>query len=178
MSAANGFISKRALLAATAGLAMAAPMMANALDLRLVIPNVSSEKAPIPIVSWSWGGSNSSTQVGGAGTGQGKISLSDVTVQHVFDGFSPALFKSLVLAERYPKVSLIVYSSGGAGGRQQKLFTFELLDVLLTSGQSGGTADDPRPTENFSFNFGQIRYFSAISADPTFCYDVANGTSC
>ena len=178
MSAANGFISKRALLAATAGLALAAPMMANALDLRLVIPNVSSEKAPIPIVSWSWGGSNSSTQVGGAGTGQGKISLSDVTVQHVFDGFSPALFKSLVLGQAYPKVSLIVYSSSVAGGRPQKLFTIELSNAMLSSAQSAGSVDDSRPTENFSFNFAQIRYFSPNSADATFCYDVSAATTC
>ena len=177
MSAANRFISKRSLLAATAGLALAAPMMASALDLRLVIPGVSSEKTPIPIVSWSWGGSNSSTSLPD-GQGVGKVSLSDITVQHVFDGFSPALFKSLVLGQVYPKVSLIVYSTSAAGGRPQKLFTIELSDALLSSAQSAGSVDDSRPTENFSFNFAQIRYFSLISTDAAFCYDVSAGKPC
>jgi len=179
MGADKRRIGMTTILAATAGLALAGPMTASALDMQLQIPGISGDKTPIPVLSWSWGASNPIAPLG-SGAGAGKINVADASFTHQFDASSSAILQTLLTGKHVPQVTLSVYS--GSNGTLPRILLFRVLldEVFFTSMTNGMSVDDQRPNEQISMAFSKItvKEIRNRSETTTACFDVAANASC
>ncbi len=112
----------------------------------------SAHKGEIDVLSWSWG-ETSSTRATGERLMQPKIGASgSFTVVKAVDRASPKLASMHRSKTRIPSMTISVPPASGTGAYMK----YELKNVLVTSYQTGGSAD--RPTEEVAFYYNKISY--------------------
>lgn len=102
------------------------------------------------IQAYSWGGSANATLATGLTAGRAQIA--DLQVTKKVDKASPLLFKGLVNGAHFANATLTLYKGGE---RPVKYMEYKMTDVLITSVQHGGSADDV-PTESVSLAYEQL----------------------
>jgi type VI secretion system secreted protein Hcp len=136
-----------------------APLSKSSADTFLKLDGIVGEsldrvhKDEIEVQSFSLGVSNSgSTQIGG-GTGTGRASFSDLSLSATLSKASPALALACASGQRITKATLTFRTSGAT---PVEVYTVVLENVLVSSVSTTGTADDGRPNEAYSLNYGSI----------------------
>ena len=90
--------------------------------------------------------------------GLGRAIASDIVVAKQLDKSSPKLAEAVARGTVFPTVKFHLTRFVGAE-REATYYTYELKNVIVTSYQVGGSgsASEPRPSENFSLNFEEIK---------------------
>lgn len=95
----------------------------------------------------------------GAARQRSSVTFGDIMVVKELDKSSPKLAESLFMGKVFPKVEIHLVSIGGT------YLAYELTNVMVTSYSISGDADD-RPTEEFSFNYEEIKVaYTEMSSD-------------
>jgi type VI secretion system secreted protein Hcp len=123
------------------------------------IPGESVDKKhkdEIEILSFSWGVSNSGSIGSGGGGGEGKANFSDFNFVSSLQKSSPKLWLTCATGQH---IKQAVLTCRKAGGDNFEFYKVTLTDVLVSSYQSGGSAQgsDTRPTDSFSLAYAKIR---------------------
>jgi len=123
------------------------------------IPGESTDakhKDEIEILSFSWGLSNSGGFGSGGGGGAGKASFQDFHFVSSLQKSSPKLWLTCATGEHIKQAVLTLRK---AGGDNFEFYKVTLTDILVSSYQSGGSAQgsDTRPTDQFSLAYAKIR---------------------
>ena len=150
-----------------------------AVDYFLKIDGIDGEsmdakhKNEIQLESWSWG----STQVGSfghsGGGGAGKVQMQDFHFVMKVNKSSPKLFDACATGSHIPKAVLVCRK---AGKQQQEFLTVTFKDLLVSSYQTGGSANDIIPTDQISLNFADIEFdYKEQKADGTLGASVKKG---
>jgi type VI secretion system secreted protein Hcp len=114
----------------------------------------SKHKGEIQLESWSWGATNKGTFASGTGGGgAGKVAMQDFSIIKQIDKSSPKLFLACASGQHIPDA---LFTARKAGKDQQEYLKIKFTDLLVSSYQTGGTADQVTPTETFSLNFSKI----------------------
>lgn len=93
---------------------------------------------------------------GGGGAGGG-VSVGDLMLTKKLDSASPSLMRNVCMGRHYGKVIMHVMKNVGENA-MEPYYIIELTDVIVSSYNVGGDADsDDNISENFSFNFREIR---------------------
>lgn len=132
-----------------------------AFDIFLKIDGIKGESSDaqhreeIEPASFSWGVSQQGTTSAGGGAGAGKASFQDLHVVMNVSRASPQLF--LACAEgRHIKTAVLTCRK--AGGRDQRDFLrYSLSDVLVSSYQTSGQAEDGVPVDQISLTYAQVK---------------------
>jgi len=110
----------------------------------------------IDVLSWSWGASQSaSTHQGGGGTSS-QAHVQDFTALKYVDQASPGLMHTCLSGKHIKQVELQLVKSGGDDPLTYT--TVILKDVIISSYNTGGAADEDRLTESVTFNFAEIEF--------------------
>ena len=117
------------------------------------IPGESAEhESEIEVLSWSWGETQTANSERGGG-GSGKVQIQDF---HFVMRTSKASPKLLLACAKGEHIATAVLSCRKAGGRQELVFfKYTLSDLLVSSFQTSGGADD-FPTDQISLNFRRL----------------------
>jgi len=134
-----------------------------AVDYYLVLDGIKGEtedhkmksKGAIDIESWSWGETQSGTGAAGGGHGGGKVQMQDFHFVMKVNKSSPKLFDACATGSHIPKAVLVCRK---AGKQQQEFLTVTFKDLLVSSYQTGGSANDIIPTDQISLNFADIEF--------------------
>lgn len=102
------------------------------------------------IQAYSWGGTANATF--GPSLTPGRAQIADLQVTKKVDKASPLLFKGLTNGTHFASATLTLYKGGE---KPQKYMEYKMTDVLITSVQHGGSADDV-PAENVSLAYEQL----------------------
>jgi type VI secretion system secreted protein Hcp len=114
----------------------------------------SKHKGEIDIESWSWGASQHATSGSGGGGGAGKVHMQDLHFVMKMNKASPKLMLACATGKHYDKAVLTLRK---AGGGQQEYAKITLGHVLVSSYQTGGSAQgDIVPLEQVSLNYDTI----------------------
>jgi len=129
-------------------------------DYFLKIEGVDSEstddkhKGEIDCMSFSWGQTNAGTAGHGAGAGAGKVLPQDFTFTKKMDKASPLLMIGCATGQHFKSAIL---TARKAGGGQQEYLKITMSDLMVTSYQTGGSAEgDPVPIDQISMNFAKL----------------------
>jgi type VI secretion system secreted protein Hcp len=132
-----------------------------AFDIFLKIDGIKGESSDaqhreeIELASFSWGASQQGSTSTGGGGGAGKANFQDLHVVMSVSQASPQLF--LACAEgRHLKTAVLTCRRGGGRDRREFL-RYTLSDVLVSSYQTNGQADDGVPMDQVSFKYAQIK---------------------
>lgn len=116
----------------------------------------ATHKGEIDIESWSWGESNTGTHTEGGGGGAGKVHMQDFHFVMRMNKASPKLMLACASGQHIPKATLTLRK---AGKQQQEYATITFTDLLISSYQTGGSAQgDLVPLEQISFNYAEIEF--------------------
>ena len=115
----------------------------------------AKHKDEIDIESFSWGLANPSSATSGGGGGAGKVSVQDFHFVMRQNVASPKLILACATGEHIKKATLTVRK---AGKEQQEYLKVTMEDLLVSSYQTGGSAAEPIPTDQFSLNFSKVEY--------------------
>lgn len=116
----------------------------------------SKHKDHIDIESWSFSESNAGDSSARGGGGAGKVHMSDMHFVSRYSKASPMLFLSCATGEHLKKATLTCRK---AGGKQEEYLKVILSDLLVSSYNSGGSAQgDVLPVDQFSINFAKIEW--------------------
>lgn len=133
-----------------------------AVDYFLKIEGISGEstdakhKGEIDIESWSWGASNSGSMGFGGGGGAGKVSMQDFHFVMRENKASPLLMLACATGQHIKSAQLTCRK---AGTEQQEFLTIKFTDLLVSSFQTGGSAQgDIIPQDQIALNFSKIEY--------------------
>jgi len=120
---------------------------------------VAGHEGEIEILSYSWGEtSKAKPRAGGGGGGAGKVSLQDLTFTMIFEKSSPKLMQACAEGEQVDEVILTIRKAGGDAVREPYL-TIKLTDIVISSYETGGSADDDAvPIDTVALNFGKIDF--------------------
>lgn len=120
----------------------------------------------IEIDSFSWGLGQiigeDGTQPRGGGGGAGKVQVQDFNFVKKIDKSSPVLMLSCATGQHMKEGVLI---GRKAGEKPLEYLKIKLTDILISGYQTGGSAGDVVPTDQFSLNFAKIE-FSYTPQDP------------
>ena len=120
----------------------------------------------IEIDSFSWGlgqlMAEDGTQPRGGGGGAGKVQIQDFNFVKKIDKSSPVLMLSCATGQHMKEGVLI---GRKAGDKPLEYLKIKLTDILISGFQTGGSAGDVVPTDQFSLNFAKIE-FSYTPQDP------------
>lgn len=151
---------------------------AAAVDYFLKVDGIDGEstsdghKNEIEIESFSWGATQSGTGATGGGGGAGKVSFSDIHFTMKTSKASPKLMLACATGEHIKQVVLTGEVSGKKG---QKFLEIKMEDVLVSSFQQGGSADN-YPTESISMNFAKITFtYYPVNPDGSLGAPVSGG---
>jgi type VI secretion system secreted protein Hcp len=121
------------------------------------IPGESTDakhKGEIEVLSFSWGETNSGGAGAGGGGGAGKVSVQDFHFAMRLNKASPRL--SLACAQGQHLKDAVMTGRKAGRGQQEFLF-YKFTDVLISSYQTGASAQDPEgQLDQVSFNFAKI----------------------
>jgi type VI secretion system secreted protein Hcp len=129
-----------------------------AVDYFLKIDGIQGEsrdakhKGEIDLESFSWAEVNTGAHGGGGGGGAGKVEIQDLHVVMKMNKASPLLFLACAAGQHLKQAVLTARKAGKA---QLEFLVFKFTDLLVSSYQTGGSAD-LEPTDHVSFNFGRI----------------------
>src|SRR6266566_2067063 len=132
--------------------------MAAGVDLFLKIDGIQGEsrdakhKGEIDLESFSWGETASTGAQAGGGGGAGKVHMEDLHVVMKLNKASPLLFLACATGQHLKQAILTARKAGKA---QLEFLVFKFTDLLVSSYQTGGSAD-LEPTDHVSFNFSRI----------------------
>lgn len=99
---------------------------------------------------------------GGGGGGAGKVQIQDFNFVKKIDKSSPVLMLSCATGQHMKEGVLI---GRKAGEKPLEYLKIKLTDILISGYQTGGSAGDVVPTDQFSLNFAKIE-FSYTPQDP------------
>lgn len=129
-------------------------------------------RGEIEIESFSWGATQSGTEATGGGGGAGKVSFQDLHFTMKTSKASPKLMLACATGEHIKQVVLTGEVSGKKG---QKFLEIRMEDVLVSSFQQGGSADN-YPTESVSMNFSKIVFtYYPVNPDGSLGAPVSGG---
>ena len=127
-----------------------------AIDYSLKIDGIPGESAvhagEIEVLSWSWGETQTASPVDATGGGSGKVQIQDFHFVMRTSKASPKLLSACATGEHIAKAILTCRK---AGGHQQAFLKYTLSDLLVSSFQTSGGADDV-PTDQISLNFRRL----------------------
>jgi len=131
-------------------------------DYFLRIPGIEGEstdekhKGEIEVLSWTWGETNagSAGPGGGGGGGAGRVQMEDLQFTARVSKASPKLFLACAAGEHLQQA---VLTARKAGGDRLEFLTYTLSDLLVTSYQSGASADTEVVRDSVSLNFSKIQ---------------------
>jgi type VI secretion system secreted protein Hcp len=116
----------------------------------------SKHKNEIELESWTFGATQSGTMHSGGGGGSGKVSVQDLHFVSKVSKASPKLFLACCNGEHIKKAVLIARK---AGKDQQEYLKITMSDLLVSSYQGGGSAQDGIvPLDQVSLNFAKIEF--------------------
>jgi type VI secretion system secreted protein Hcp len=115
----------------------------------------SKHKGEIQLESWSWGSTQEGHHVAGGGGGAGKVVMQDFHFVMKVNKSSPKLFDACATGAHIPKAVLVCRK---AGKQQQEFLTVVFKDILVSSYQTGGSANDVIPVDQISLNFADIEF--------------------
>ena len=115
----------------------------------------SKHKGEIDLESFSWGVTNSGGgHAGGGGGGAGKVSMQDFHFVMKLNKASPKLMLACAQGQHIKEA---VLTGRKAGKGQQEFLVYRFRDVLVTSYQTGASAEGPEgPLDQVSFGFARI----------------------
>lgn len=114
----------------------------------------AKHKGEIDLQSWGFGATQSGTMHSGGGGGAGKVSVQDLHFVTNISKASPKLFLACANGEHIKKAVLVARK---AGKEQQEYYKITLLEVLVSSYQTGGSSHDGIvPVDQVSLNFAEI----------------------
>jgi type VI secretion system secreted protein Hcp len=112
-------------------------------------------KGEIDVLSWSWGETNSGTSAGGGGGGAGKVSMQDFHFTMTVNKATPTL---MLFCANGQHIKSGILTCRKAGTEQQEYLKVTFSDLIVSSYQTGGSANDVVPTDQISLNFSKIEY--------------------
>jgi type VI secretion system secreted protein Hcp len=118
----------------------------------------TSKKGHVDILSFSFGASNTATYGTGASGKEstaGVTQIGDVTFMKVTDKTTPTLFGHCTTGFHIPKATLLYDKP--VGGAQEDYFKVEMDDVIITSYQVSGSAENP--VESLSLAFEKVKVY-------------------
>lgn len=115
----------------------------------------SKHSGEIEVLSWSFGATQAGSFGAGSGGGAGKVQMQDFHFVMKVNKASPKLMLACATGEHIKSAKLTCRK---AGGDQQEYMSVTLSDALVSSYQTGGSAGDAIPTDQFSLNFSKIEY--------------------
>jgi type VI secretion system secreted protein Hcp len=121
------------------------------------VPGESADakhKGEIQLESFSWGETNASGVVMGGGGGAGKVQMQDLVVTMLVSKASPKLMLGCATGKHYKEAVLTVRK---AGKSQQEYLVFKFTDVMVTSYQTGGSAQSDLLVDQASLGFSTIQ---------------------
>jgi type VI secretion system secreted protein Hcp len=107
----------------------------------------------IHIDSWSWGETQTGSSAQDGGLGSGKVNMQDFHFTMKVNKASPKLFMACADGSHIKKA---VLTCRKAGKTQQEFLFYTFTDLLISSYQTGGNANDVIPTDQISFNFTKV----------------------
>jgi type VI secretion system secreted protein Hcp len=110
----------------------------------------SKHKGEIELESFSWGATQELRP--GAGGGAGKVQMQDFHFVMTVNKASPKLFLACATGQHLKNATLVARKAGKA---QQEFLLYKFTDVLISSYQTGGTAE-VLPIDQVAFNFAKI----------------------
>jgi len=114
----------------------------------------SKHKGEIDLESWSWGETQTGTHVAGGGGGAGKVAMQDFHFVMRVNKASPKLMLACATGQHIKEGILICRK---AGKEQQEFLKVKFTDLLVSSYQTGGSANgDVVPLDQISLNFAKI----------------------
>ena len=114
----------------------------------------SKHKSEIQLESWSWGETQSGTHSAGGGGGAGKVSMQDFHFVMRVNKASPKLMLACATGHHIKEA---VLTCRKAGKEQQEFLKVKFTDLLVSSYQTGGSANgDVVPLDQISLNFAKI----------------------
>jgi type VI secretion system secreted protein Hcp len=114
----------------------------------------TKHKGEIELLSFSWGETNSGGHAGPGGGGAGKVAVQDLHFVKRFSKASPSL---LLACANGKHLKTAVLTARKAGKGQQEFLVYRLTDVLVSSYQTGGSAQEPDgPIDQASLGFTRI----------------------
>jgi type VI secretion system secreted protein Hcp len=114
----------------------------------------SKHKGEIELESFSWGETNSAAGSPGTGGGAGKVDVQDVFVTMPVSKASPKLMLSCATGKHHKEA---VLTARKAGKSQQEFLVFKFKDVVVTSYQTGGSAQSEILMDQASMGFSSIQ---------------------
>lgn len=123
-------------------------------------------KNEIQLESWSWGETQTGTHAFGSGGGAGKVSMQDFHFVMRVNKASPKLMLACATGQH---VKEAVLTCRKAGKEQQEFLKVKFTDLLVSSYQTGGSANgDVIPLDQISLNFAKIEFeYKEQKADGT-----------
>jgi type VI secretion system secreted protein Hcp len=121
------------------------------------VPGESADakhKGEIQLESFSWGETNPGGGGMGGGGGAGKVQMQDLVVTMLVSKASPKLMLACATGKHYKEAVLTVRK---AGKSQQEFLIFKFKDVIVTSYQTGGSAQSDLLVEQASLGFSTIQ---------------------
>jgi type VI secretion system secreted protein Hcp len=116
----------------------------------------AKHKNEIQIESFSWGATQTGTFAFGGGGGAGKVQMQDFHFVMKHNKASPKLLLACAEGEHIKKA---VLTARKAGKDQQEFMKVTMSDVLVSSYQTGGSANgDEIPMDQISLNFAKIEH--------------------
>jgi type VI secretion system secreted protein Hcp len=131
-----------------------------AVDYFLKIDGISGESADlkhkneIQLEAFSWGETRAGGGPTGGGGGAGKVQMQDITFTMTVSKASPRLFLSCATGKHIKEA---VLTARRAGKSQQEFLIIKLNDVIVTSYQTGGSAQAEVPFDQLSLGFSTIQ---------------------
>lgn len=131
-----------------------------AVDYFLKIDGIEGEsqdakhKNEIDLESWSWGETQSGTYSVGGGGGAGKVAMQDFHFVMRINKASPKLMLACASGQH---VKSAILTCRKAGGEQQEFLKYTFTDLLVSSYQTGGSANgDIVPVDQIGLNFAKM----------------------
>jgi type VI secretion system secreted protein Hcp len=115
----------------------------------LVLGGLNTGGQAINVESYSWGGSAAIDTATGAASGRAKAT--ELSISKKIDSATPLLMKGLSQGTKYPSATLTLYK----GEKAQKYMEYKLTNVIISSVQHGGSADEV-PNEQVSFAYSRL----------------------
>jgi type VI secretion system secreted protein Hcp len=132
-----------------------------AVDYFLKIDGIEGEsqddghKGEIEVQSFSWGVTQTGSLAQGGGGATHKVHMQDFNFTVFHSKASPKLMLACATGQHIASAVLVARK---AGREQQEYLKVTFTDLLISSFQTGGSADNINLTDQISFNFARIEH--------------------
>ncbi len=120
----------------------------------------------IDVESWNWGADQAGSHSGGGGGGAGKVSMHDFRFTMKVNKSTPKLMLACASGEH---IKSAILTCRKAGKEQQEFFKVKFSDLLVSSYQTGGSAQgEIIPVDEITLNFSKVEFeYAPQKADGT-----------